>query len=394
LTSLWNPQTDNSNRVIGIYVHIPFCLQKCAYCDFPSYAGLEDLFSDYTAALCREIAGRGGLLSNSQVDTVYIGGGTPTLLPTDQLLQILDSLRRNFSLCSEVEISIEANPGTVDQAKLMALRAAGFNRLSLGVQSFSDPVLRQAGRIHSAFDAIKAITVAQASGFANINVDLMYGFPDQTEADFRASIAQAVALEVTHISAYGLKVEEGTPLAAELSAGRVLLPDEDRDLAMYELAVEKLPASGYSRYEISNYAKPEAQCRHNLKYWRYQPYLGFGAAACTFADGRRSTNTKDIEEYLRCVTAGLPAIGEEETLDLATAMAEYTFLSLRTVRGLNFVDFYRQFQVNFVQYYRKQIGYLSEKGLLTLSQEEASLTETGMKFGNMAFLSFLPEKDK
>ena len=377
---------------LGIYVHIPFCRQKCAYCDFTSYTGLDALFTDYTAALCLEIAGRGGLLSRQyQVDTVYVGGGTPTLLPTACLVRILDQLRKSLQLTVGAEISIEANPGTIDREKLMALRAAGFNRISFGVQSFVDPLLCAVGRIHTAQEAVQTIAAAQDAGFANVNVDLMYGLPGQTEADFRGSLHQAAALEVAHICAYGLKVEEGTPLATAVSAGRSVLPDEDAEVAMYELATSLLPERGYPRYEISNYAQPKAQCRHNGKYWRYQPYLGFGAAACSFMDGRRSTNTLDVGAYIQCMAASASCTALEETPDLPTAMAEFTFLALRTVQGLSFAAFYRQFGRDFVEQYRVEMDDLEHRGLLLVTEEGIRLTERGMKFGNVAFLAFLPE---
>ena len=379
---------------IGVYVHIPFCRQKCFYCDFPSYTGLDSMFDAYAATLRREIEWRGSLLSGCRVDTIYFGGGTPTLLPTGTLLSIIEALKQCFAIMNEAEISIEANPGTVDQEKLLALRAAGFNRISFGVQAFSDTVLRSAGRIHTAQQAVQTVMRAQAAGFDNVNIDLMYGLPGQTQTDVFSSLRQAISLRVSHLSVYGLKVEEETPLAAALTAGRTTLPDEDDELAMYEMAARILPENGYSRYEISNYAHPGLECRHNLKYWRYQPYIGFGAAACSFLNGERLTNTSDVRDYIAQVSANDDPVAVRERIEVGTEMAEYTFLALRTAQGVRFEDFFQRFQMEFPRQYAEQLKLLLKQQLIYSYPEGIRLTELGMKFGNLAFTAFLPKNDK
>lgn len=381
----------DNRRKLGVYIHIPFCRQKCLYCDFPSCADAEPLYYDYTTALCREIAGRGGILSAGKIDTVYIGGGTPTILPDDCLLRIIDCLRSHGRIEAGAEFTVEANPGTLDSEKLAMLRACGVNRLSIGVQAFDDKLLGRAGRIHSADMAIAAVEQAAACGFDNISIDLMYGLPGQTIANFRDSLRRAAMLPVRHISAYGLKIEEGTPFAASLAAGRLELPDEAEEDAMYEAAVSFLPSQAFRRYEISNYAKAGAECRHNLKYWQYQPYLGLGAAAHSFLNKERSANTADVGEYIKRVTNGELPVESRETPEIAVAMAEYAFLALRTTLGLSFADFTGEFGMGFLVQYGKNLDRLAAQGLVAVDADSVRLTERGMKYGNIVFASFLPE---
>lgn len=375
---------------IGLYIHIPFCQQKCLYCDFPSHAGLTNLYQPYVAALCREISGLGGVLSGEIVDTIYIGGGTPTVLSANCLRQIMQQVHASFSIDKTAEISIEANPGTIDFGKLLALRAAGVNRISFGVQTFCDPLLLSIGRIHSAAQGVEAVKMAQSAGFNNINIDLMYGLPGQTTQQLRDSILQAVELDVTHISAYGLKVEEGTPFAMMQQQGTLKLPDEDTDEEMYEITTHLLPIKGFARYEISNFAKSGYECRHNLKYWQYQPYIGGGAAAHSFWRSERLANTADVVTYIRTIEQGLLPIEERENPESGTAMAEYVFLALRTVQGMSVQKFNHYFNVDFFTYYEDTVKMLTGKNLIVLTENRIFLTEIGMKYGNVVFRSFLP----
>jgi oxygen-independent coproporphyrinogen-3 oxidase len=376
---------------LGIYVHIPFCQQKCLYCDFPSQAHMEHLYCRYTAALCREIVHQGGTFLGAHVDTVYIGGGTPTVLPLAQLQTIIGTIKKNFTFTANVEFSIEANPGTVDAAKLEGVLALGVNRISFGVQTFNDRLLQAIGRIHSAATGIEAVKTAQSVGFGNINIDLMYGLPHQTADDFSASLAIAMALAVPHISVYGLKVEENTPFAEYLASGKLDLPDEDEEVAMYDFVTAHLPAAGWKRYEISNYALPGYACRHNLGYWRFQPYIGLGAAAHSFYEERRRANTADIEEYIAKIESGHSAQIICEELDLATAMAEFVFLQLRTANGLDTAAFNNRFEVDFFTKFGEVINRLKAQKLLKLTKQGMALTDLGMKFGNIAFRAFLPD---
>ena len=376
----------------GIYLHIPFCRSKCFYCDFPSFDCCESLFDDYIAALCREIAVRAGHHSPTAINTVYIGGGTPTLLSQRQLARVSEALYRYWDIAGDAEFSIEANPGTVDLPKLRFLRSLGVNRISFGVQSFNDGLLKSIGRIHSARQAFNAIYSAKLAEFSNINIDLMYGLPRQTTDDWKHALATAVTLEIQHISSYGLKVEEGTPFYALEQQGCLELPSEEDDESMYDTVTCFLPEQGFLRYEISNYALPGCECQHNLKYWRYQSYIGIGAGAHSFDDGRRFANTSDVAEYISRIRGGQSACAFEERPVKEEAMAEFVFLALRTVSGLSFAAFKKQFGIDFLHQYTTVANDLNNSGLLDIRADGAVLTNKGMKFGNAAFAAFLPGK--
>ncbi|MDF2635677.1 MAG: oxygen-independent coproporphyrinogen oxidase [Pelosinus sp.] len=374
----------------GLYIHIPFCQQKCLYCDFPSYDNLAHLYQPYVTALCQEISGWGGVLSRDIIDTIYIGGGTPTLLSADSLGTILECVHKSFAIDKTAEISIEANPGTVNQEKLLALKSGGANRISFGVQTFSNELLKSIGRIHTANQAIEAVREAHKAGFDNINLDLMYGLPGQSCRDLENSVRQAIGLGVTHISAYGLKVEDGTPFAAMDRQGKLRLPEEQVDEEMYNFTTEFLPKQGFMRYEISNFSKTGYECRHNLKYWQYQSYVGVGAAAHSFFQEERLSNINDVSQYIYFVEKGKLPIEEREKPDRDIAMAEYIFLALRTVQGLSLSGFKNYFNCDFFQQYGKIASELAKKNLIVVKENQISLTITGMKYGNVVFRAFLP----
>ena len=376
-------------NTLGVYVHIPFCLAKCNYCAFVSQVCDEAVQHSYVAALCGEITAAGGDFS-VPVDTVFFGGGTPTVLAASKLELILQTLRTSFQLTADAEISLEANPGTVEPASLKRLRQAGFNRLSLGVQSFDDLVLAAIGRIHHAETASRAIVQARAAGFDNISLDLMYGLPMQSISSWRETLEQAVALAPEHISAYGLKLEEATPLMDAVNAGRVALPSEEDEETMYDWLNLSLPSRGYARYEISNYATKGNECRHNLKYWRYQPYRGLGVAAHSFDGVDRYANTGDISMYLERLATGDSPEDFRESLNLPTMMAEYVFLALRTTEGLSGAEFEQRFGEIFSEYYSEPVRRLTRLGLLKQENLSWHLTKRGMKLGNQAFAEFLP----
>ena len=374
----------------GLYIHIPFCQQKCLYCDFPSYDNLAHLYQPYVAALCQEISGWGGVLSGDVIDTIYIGGGTPTLLSADSLRRILECVHESFLIDENAEISVEANPGTVNQKKLLVLKSSGVNRLSFGVQTFSNELLKSIGRIHTANQAIEAVIEAQKAGFNNINLDLMYGLPGQSCKDLEVSVRQAIELGVTHISAYGLKVEEGTPFDEMDKQGKLVLPEEQVDEEMYNFTTEFLPRYGFMRYEISNFSKVGYECRHNLKYWQYQPYIGVGAAAHSFFHKERLSNISDVSQYISFTKKGKLPIEARENPEMGIAMAEYIFLALRTVQGLSILEFKDYFSCDFFQQYGKIVSELARKKLIIVSENQISLTTTGMKYGNVVFRAFLP----
>ena len=378
----------------GIYVHIPYCVKKCAYCDFVSVpsaqhaAEMEDYAAALTAEILREVPplrARWGAAA-----TIYVGGGTPTALPAPLLTGLLETLRTAAG--TPVECSVEANPGTVDAAYLGALRAAGANRLSLGAQSFDDALLRLIGRIHTAAEAAQAFHAARAAGFENISIDLMYGLPGQTLDHLRRSVVAAVALAPEHLSVYGLTVEEGTPFAAMQAAGRLDLPTEEAAEEMYDFLMAELPARGYARYEIANFARPGFESRHNRGYWHMTPYLGLGAAAHGYVDGARWANAADIPAYIRAMREGTCIrTPEDGARTREREMEEYAFLALRTAEGIDAADFRRRWGRDLEEIYGAVIAHYATLGLLRRTAAGAALTEAGMKLGNEVFAAFLLE---
>ena len=382
------------SKTWGLYAHIPYCVKKCAYCDFISAAnGNAAEMEDYAAALRAEILREAPPLRArwGNVRTVYLGGGTPTALPAVLLTQILDTIHEAAG--EPLECTVEVNPGTVDEEYLAQLRVAGANRLSLGVQSFDDRLLCAIGRIHTAEEARAAVRAARAAGFDNLSLDLMYALPTQTLADLRQSVNEALALAPEHISVYGLIVEEGTPFAAAEAVGRLALPNEDAAEEMYDYLMAELPAHGYRRYEISNFARAGYESRHNLGYWQNVPYLGVGAAAHGYIDGVRWGNEMDTRRYIRAIRAGENVRSAEDEERTATnAMEEYAFLALRTAEGIDEADFQRTFGCAIDDIYSAVIAHYIECNLLCRAQGHIALTAAGMKLGNEVFAAFLQEK--
>lgn len=376
----------------GLYVHLPFCRQKCFYCDFPSYAGQEGRMAVYVEALLGELAREGAPLRAAwgPPRTVYLGGGTPTALPPALMERLLAELREFLAAAPDaLEFTCECNPGTVNAAYLSLLRAGGVNRLSLGVQTFDDALLRRIGRIHTAAQARAAVRQARAAGFRNLSLDLMYGLPGQTLAGLEMSVQQALALAPQHISIYGLQVEEGTAFARAQAAGRLALPSDEESEAMYDYMTTALPVAGYARYEISNFARPGFESRHNLGYWQDVPYLGVGAAAHSYLDGQRYENPRGIEEYLAALRESGRARREEEPLTRATSMEEFAFLALRTARGIDRARFAARFGCELASVYADAIARMRARGFLEEDAQGVRLTPLGMKYGNWVFEAFL-----
>ena len=376
----------------GLYVHLPFCRQKCFYCDFPSYAGQEGRMAVYVEALLGELAREGAPLRAAwgPPRTVYLGGGTPTALPPALMERLLAGLREFLAAAPDaLEFTCECNPGTVDAAYLSLLRAGGVNRLSLGVQTFDDALLRRIGRIHTAAQARAAVRQARAAGFRNLSLDLMYGLPGQTLAGLEMSVQQALALAPQHISIYGLQVEEGTAFARAQAAGRLALPSDEESEAMYDYMTTALPAAGYARYEISNFARQGFESRHNLGYWQDVPYLGVGTAAHSYLDGQRYENPRGIEEYLAALRESGRARREEEPLTRATSMEEFAFLALRTARGIDRARFAARFGCELASVYADAIARMRARGFLEEDAQGVRLTPLGMKYGNWVFEAFL-----
>lgn len=375
--------------MISLYIHIPFCLAKCRYCDFPSIAVKNDTYPAYVSALCKEINLRHQQASLLKADTVYFGGGTPSLLSVNSIATILTTLKTSYDLSPDAEITLEANPGTVDLPKLQALRKIGINRLSFGVQATQDFLLKLLGRIHTLADTKEAITAAKKAGFQNISLDLMYGLPQQTLAMLQESTAWALQQEPQHISIYGLQIEPGTPFAQMQKEGCLPLPDEDTVETMYDFITTTLPQHGFERYEIANFARHGFASRHNLAYWQDKAYLGFGCAAHSYYNFQRTYNTHNVYEYIRsCNNNALPVF-EEEKFDNQTWMEEFCFLALRTAWGIDKKRFQENFHRSIHDVYGKNINMLLTKKLLKENDAYLFLTPAGMKLGNIVFEKFL-----
>ena len=375
---------------IALYIHIPFCLAKCAYCDFNSYARLDGLFEEYVTALVQEI----DFADHTSLRSVYIGGGTPTVLPLSLLARIFHAIENRFATHLTTEITVEANPGTVSLAKLEGLRALGANRLSNGVQSFIDDELRMLGRIHSQSDARKAFQAARSAGFDNLSLDLLYGLPKQRLSSWQTSLEQAIALGPDHLSLYCLTVESGTPLARAIAQGQLPSPDPDLAADMYELAQDILSSAGYTHYEISNWARsPESVCQHNLTYWRNEAYWGLGAGAHSWMGRRRWSNLMRPEEYMRQVQSGLQPIEMQESISLELQMGETMMLGLRLLtEGVTIARFQARFGLDPRVRYADELDKLSALGLVHITEERVVLSPRGRLLGNQVFLHFVGEQ--
>lgn len=331
---------------LGIYVHIPFCKHKCDYCDFYSLAGAEGAAERYQKALLAHMAETAPQAKGWEVDTVYFGGGTPLMLGDRALIQVLDFIKKRFQVSKDAEITVEANPESVDFPTLRRLRRAGFNRLSLGMQSACDAELKSVGRIHDFAQVEAAVQAARKAKLKNISLDLIYGLPGQTQESWGKTLDAAIALEPQHISGYGLKVEEGTPLAARVAAGETL-PDDDAQADAYLTMVERLARAGYRQYEISNFAKEGFASRHNLKYWTLSPYLGFGPGAHSDFGDRRYAFIRDLEGYIAAVEGGGRILSEENVIPQRERGSEYLMLRLRTTHGIEEWEYRREFFMDF-----------------------------------------------
>ncbi len=426
-----------SSRV-ALYVHVPFCRMRCAYCDFNTYAGLEELMPDYVAAVCREVEAAGERWGRLTVPTIYFGGGTPSLLPLDLLAELLHVSRLTFHVPDSAEISLEANPGTVTPGYLRGLRELGVNRLSLGVQSAHEDELRLLGRIHTWAEAVEAVGWAREAKFANLNLDLIFGLPAQTLARWRETLEAALRLSPEHLSLYCLSVEQGTPLENRISSGELPAPDEDLAAEMYELAEDVLAGAGFFHYEISNWARVNHEvrttnhelritnyesripnhesrrwwpgpgtwnlklealsehvspfvCRHNLIYWRNEPWLGVGAGAHSWLDGQRWSNVRHPREYVAACGAGCqPVLREEvEVIDHRLEMGETMMLGLRLAEGIRAGPFEARFGEALEEVFGKELGELRELGLLEWDGSVARLTARGRLLGNRVFARFV-----
>lgn len=377
----------NHDITEAVYIHIPFCLQKCHYCDFLSVPKPDEM-ERYIQALCKEMElGAGGEML--QVKSIFIGGGTPTCLPVRLLSKLLEAVERLFVGADLLEYTVEANPGTLTKEKLALLHTHAVNRLSMGVQSDHSHLLQRLGRMHSFHEVQENLTMARAVGFKNLNLDLMYGLPGQTVAQWEQTLHHVLSLSPEHISLYQLKIEEGTPFYQQLQQGEMDEFDEEQALMMYRLAQNITGSYGYQQYEISNYAKPGCASRHNQVYWRTENYLGFGLGACTFLRPYRWENYDEFSDYYQALDHNLLPRMEEDPLSRQALMEETVFMALRMNQGLEKAMFQGRYGCTLEEVFPAALERCCKQGWLTEKNGFWQLTEKGRVLGNLVFLEFI-----
>lgn len=383
-------------ETVSLYLHIPFCHTRCYYCDFNTYAGILPMREPYVRALLTEITLAGQVAqqgdgSPRRSRTIFFGGGTPSLLNVSQITRLLQACHSAFAVDKDAEITLEANPGTLNQQQLAGLREAGINRLSMGTQSFDPGLLKALGRIHTPEEVYQAVHHARLAGFTSINMDFMFGLPDQTMDHWRETLDRAVDLHPEHLSLYSLIIEEDTPFYDWVHQGRITPGDEDLCADMYECADDLLRKAGYVNYEISNWALPGHQSRHNLTYWQNLPYIGMGAGAHSYFGERRFSNERNPSIYVKKLKDGHIPEAESEAIERLQAMSETAFLALRTAIGLHLPTFEERFGVPFSRFVGERLQTVIKAGLLESANGWLRLSKRGRLLGNEVFLRLLPD---
>jgi len=370
--------------LFGLYVHIPFCVQKCAYCDFATAPYRASVVPDFLDALCRE-ADMYASHVRRPFTSVFFGGGTPSLLTGEQMNALMAHLRASFPISGDAEVTVEANPGSFDAAKLDAYRKAGVNRLSIGAQVFDDSMLSLLGREHSAEDTFESLRLARDAGFDNVNLDLIFGLPGQSLSDWERTVRVALELAPEHLSVYGLTIEPKTVFAYRERRGELLIPDEETQAAMYEHSLDALESAGYRHYEISNYAKPGRESRHNRIYWENAPYLGLGPGAWGYLDGERYGNLRSVGGYMKRLREGVSPVVERERLTGRPARAETVMQALRLREGVSFEAYRKRYDVELLADFGDDLKPLIAAGLLEQTATHLRLTRRGLLLSNEVF---------
>lgn len=378
---------------LGIYIHIPFCMQKCLYCDFVSYINKSECVKEYINCMIKEIQSYD--LKKYNITTIYIGGGTPSFIESDYIKEIINviqnKLEKNDTRWEDIEITIEANPGTVTLEKLNDYKTAGINRISLGLQAAQDRLLKQIGRIHNYKDFLEAYELLKRVGFNNINVDLMIGLPNQSIKDLKESLEKIIKLDPNHISVYSLIIEDGTPISKLLDEEKIKLPDEEIERQMYWYVKNKLELNGYNHYEISNFSKKGKESKHNLNCWKQKQYIGIGAAAHSYFKDIRYSNTNNIEEYIKNIKENNieknRKIEEKQTIE--DKKNEFMMLGFRMIEGVDIADFKAKFVDNPLYVYREKIKKLTDEGLIEVDLNNIKLTNKGLDLANVVFEEFI-----
>ncbi len=375
------------NNEIGVYVHIPFCKKKCDYCDFISYCNKDNLIDDYVQAVKAEIQTQN---IKPEITTIYIGGGTPSYIDSKYIIEILEKIKEK-NVSSNAEITIEVNPGTVTKEKLEDYIKSGINRISIGLQTTNDELLKQIGRIHNFTQFLETYKLAKKVGFKNINVDLMLGLPNQRIKDLKESLEQIIKLKPKHISVYSLIVEDGTPIANKIEKGEMQLPDEELERNMYWFVKNTLELNGFIHYEISNFAKKGYESKHNLNCWNQKEYIGIGASAHSYRDITRYSNTENIEEYIENVNNGNfnrnKIIHEVQKED--DAKKEFMLLGLRKIKGVDINQFKNKFGDNPIYLFRNELKKLTDERLLIIDNNNIRLTNKGLDLANLVWEEFI-----
>ena len=372
-------------KELSLYIHIPFCKQKCFYCDFPSYASIDYLKSDYVEALCKEIEEKA---IKYKIKSIFIGGGTPSYLETEEIIKILNSINK-LDLSEDIEFTMECNPGALKEEKLRAMLNGGVNRISMGLQAVQNSLLKDIGRIHSFKQFEENFNLARQIGFKNINVDLMFGLPNQKVEEWKESLETIARMNPEHISAYSLIIEEGTAFYKLWERNKLILPSEEEEREMYVITKNILKNYGYHQYEISNYSKVGSECYHNKVYWKSDEYLGLGSASTSFIDCKRIKNIENVKDYIDKINSGEDVIDDIYVNTLEDSMEEFVFMGLRMIEGININEFNKRFGVTIEGIYKEVIDKNINKKLLVLENDRLRLTEKGIELSNSVMSDFI-----
>jgi len=376
-------------KSIGVYIHIPFCISKCYYCDFNSFSNKNCLVEAYFDALKKEIIINSERAAEYEVKTVFIGGGTPSSVDPKYIEYILELCRKYYGLRDDAEISIEANPGTLSDIKLKTYKYIGINRLSIGLQAWQNKLLKSIGRIHRIEEFVNNFNLARDIGFNNINVDIIFSLPDQTLDDWYETLSNVAGIKPEHISCYSLKIEENTVLWEKYNKGQIKEIDDGLDREMYYIAKSELSRYGYNMYEISNFSKKGFECKHNLIYWNAESYLGFGAGAHSYFNGKRYSNFYSIEDYIENYMENEGKYIEEVVIDDKESMSEYIILGMRLTKGISILEFRERYGIEIMNIFGEQFDKLIARGLVENKDGRLMLTETGLDFANQVFMEFI-----
>lgn len=374
---------------LSLYIHIPFCVSKCYYCDFSSFSHMGEKIESYIDSLIVELELYKEELRDYEIKTIFIGGGTPSSIDPKYISRILDYIYKNYNIREDAEITIESNPGTLDRDKIQIYKKSGINRFSLGLQTLNNKLLKSIGRIHSAKDFYNSYNLLREMGVKNINVDLIFGLPNQSLGDVLNTLERVINLGVEHISYYGLIVEEGTPLFDLCNEGKILLPTEDEEREMYHKGLKKLKEKGYGHYEISNFALSGYECKHNLVYWNVLPYIGVGLSSHSYFKEKRFWNTKDISIYINKLSKKSLPIEGEEIIEREDEISEFCILGLRKIEGIDKLEFKKRFKIEIEKLYGHIINNHIKNGLIENDHNSIRLTKKGLDLSNIVEVDFL-----